>query len=57
MKVISEKVAKAAYDASKGDPKKFAEWGDAQALTDATCPRVRGTKSHGGGLVPARYVY
>lgn len=45
-----------AYDAFRrsNNSADFAAWGKAQRLTFAASPLVRGTRSHGGGLVPLR---
>jgi hypothetical protein len=55
--VISERREYATYRKSVNGSKEFAQWGASQQLTTATAPRVRGTRSLGGGLLMVRYAY
>lgn len=51
--IISERHAYAAFRDSSTTPD-FRRWGASQDLRNRTAPRVRGTRSMGGGLLPLR---
>jgi hypothetical protein len=55
--VISERRELAAYHKTVNGVPEFKRWGASQQLTLATAPRVRGTRSFGGGLLLVRYAY
>jgi hypothetical protein len=54
--VISSSKAYAAFRQSN-DSGEFTHWGAANEVTRRTNPLVRGTRSLGGGLIPARNYY
>jgi hypothetical protein len=54
--VISSSKAYAAFRQSNGSGD-FTRWGASNEVTRRTNPLVRGTRSLGGGLIPARNYY